>query len=557
MEEDELPFSGEERYRSSLARLRDASGDDATRILRELRAVVNRVVNHDGYGDRGLETNVVGWMLDAGTPRSVAHAIRAHAGDEDVQVEAARLVSDLARAMGEPSRGIERDTDDDDDALLPIDPDEDPDAHSIDDDDDDPIGNAHFDVGYATRVAECARILAATSPVRREGKARGRRGATEADGGPRFDDQSPPDQSPPDRRPPRDDADVDVLAASLGTLAFFRDVGGDVGAGSERATRAMLRAATVEEFNRAGVVVAREGDSDPFVRVVLGGEVGCHARPGDDEECPVSEYPVSECQTIEGQTIEGQTIEGQTIEATFGPRRECDFGGNGGGGPGGVLRTGRWFGPRDPVVVADGPSACRHVATYVTRTNRVAILSIPSEVCRARLVENAAAGALATFFGDVGASDDEEEDEEDEETSKGVGVAWDVDQSPLDATERARRADALDPANAFFVETGLTDALLHVTMGSHPLSHRVQIAALRAIRTVASEPCGEGTRRRLGAAGALDRVAAAAIAAEFYGGEDTAAAVREEAKTCLRALTMGREQNMRAALALGCEGMVW
>ena len=65
---------------------------------------------------------------------------------------------------------------------------------------------------------------------------------------------------------------MDVLAASLGTLAFFRDVGGDVGAGSERATRAMLRAATVEEFNRAGVVVAREGDSDPFVRVVLGGD---------------------------------------------------------------------------------------------------------------------------------------------------------------------------------------------------------------------------------------------------------------------------------------------
>ena len=171
-------------------------------------------------------------------------------------------------------------------------------------------------------------------------------------------------------------------------------------------------------------------------------------------------------------------------------------------------------------------------------------------------------GSLATFFGDVGASDDEEGDEEedeeeDEETSNGVGVAWDVDQSPLDASERARRADALDPANTFFVETGLTDALLHVTMGSHPLSHRVQIAALRAIRTVASEPCGEGTRRRLGAAGALDRVAAAATAAEFYGGEDTAAAVREEAKTCLRALTMGCEQNMRAALALGCEGMVW
>ena len=28
-------------------------------------------------------------------------------------------------------------------------------------------------------------------------------------------------------------------------------------------------------------------------------------------------------------------------------------------------------------------------------------------------------------------------------------------------------------------------------------------------------------------------------------------------ETCLRALTMGCEQNMRAALALGCEGMVW
>ena len=221
-----------------------------------------------------------------------------------------------------------------------------------------------------------------------------------------------------------------------------------------------------------------------------------------------------------------------------------------------MLRTGRWFGPRDPVVVADGPSACRHVATYVTRTNRVAILSIPSEVCRACLVENAVEGSLANFFGDVGASDEEEE-EKDDETLGAPGVAWDVDESPSDASERARRADALDPANAFFVETGLTDALLHVTMGSHPLSHRVQIAALGAIRTIASEPCGEGTRRRLGAAGALDRVAAAATAAEFYGGEDTAAAVREEAKACLRALTTGCEQNMRAALALGCERMVW
>ena len=194
----------------------------------------------------------------------------------------------------------------------------------------------------------------------------------------------------------------------------------------------------------------------------------------------MSEYPVSE----------GQTIEGQTIEATFGPRRECDFGGNGGGGPGGVLRTGRWFGPRDPGVVADGPSACRHVATYVTRTNRVAILSIPSEVCRACLVENAVEGSLANFFGDVGASDEEEEEkeeEDDDETLGAPGVAWDVDESPSDASERARRADALDPANTFFVETGLTDALLHVTMGSHPLSHRVQIAALGAIRAVASE----------------------------------------------------------------------
>jgi len=588
-EEVEPPFSGEARYRATLARLRDASGNDATRILRELRAVVNRVVNRDGYGDRGLETNVVGWMLDAGTPRSVAHAIRAHAGDEDVQVEAARLVSDLARAMGEPSRGIGRDTDDDDDELLPVDPDEDPplDAHSNDADDDadddDPIGDAYFDVGYATRVAECARILAATSPVRREGEGRGRRGGAEADGGPRFGDQSPPDQSPPTRRPPRDDAAVDVLAASLGTLAFFRDIAGDVGMGSERATRAMLRAATVEEFNRAGVVVALEGDSDPFVRVVLGGEVGCHARPRDEDKRsrrawdspmeplldaeagdgqPASEYPASEYPRVSssGGGPSPNAAARQTIEATFGPRRECDFGGNGGGGPGGVLRTGRWFGPRDPVVVSDGPSACRHVATYVTRTDRVAILSIPSEVCRACLVENAVEGSLANFFGDVGASDDEEEKEEEEvedETPGAPGVAWDVDESPSDASERARRADALDPANAFFVETGLTDALLHVAMGSHPLSHRVQIAALRAIRSVASEPCGDGTRRRLGAAGALDRVAAAATAAEFYGGEDTAASVREEAKTCLRALTTGCEQNMRAALALGCERMVW
>ena len=100
----------------------------------------------------------------------------------------------------------------------------------------------------------------------------------------------------------------------------------------------------------------------------------------------------------------------------------------------------------------------------------------------------------------------------------------------------------MDPANTFFVETGLTDALLHVTMGSHPLS-RVQIAALGAVEQRA-EPCGEGTRRRLGAAGALDRVAAAATAAEFYGGEHGGGGSRGGENVPAGA-DDGCEQNMR------------
>ena len=113
----ERPLSGEAGCRRTLARLRDAADDpdEVTRTLRTLRAACRRVVNHDGYGDSGLETNVVGWMLDAGVPGAVADAMRANAGDEDVQVEASKLVSDLARAMAEHADGgIDRDTRDDD-----------------------------------------------------------------------------------------------------------------------------------------------------------------------------------------------------------------------------------------------------------------------------------------------------------------------------------------------------------------------------------------------------------------------------------------------------------
>ena len=70
----ERPLSGEAGCRRTLARLRDAADDpdEVTRTLRTLRAACRRVVNHDGYGVSGLETNVVGWMLDAGVPGAVA-----------------------------------------------------------------------------------------------------------------------------------------------------------------------------------------------------------------------------------------------------------------------------------------------------------------------------------------------------------------------------------------------------------------------------------------------------------------------------------------------------
>ena len=76
----ERPLSGEAGCRRTLARPRDAADDpdEVTRTLRTLRAACRRVVNHDGYGDSGLETNVVGWMLDAGVPGAVADAMRAN-----------------------------------------------------------------------------------------------------------------------------------------------------------------------------------------------------------------------------------------------------------------------------------------------------------------------------------------------------------------------------------------------------------------------------------------------------------------------------------------------
>ena len=574
----ERPLSGEAGCRRTLARLRDAADDpdEVTRTLRTLRAACRRVVNHDGYGDSGLETNVVGWMLDAGVPGAVADAMRANAGDEDVQVEASKLVSDLARAMAEHAGGrIDRDTRDDDAESSHLDPDEDPPLVSPDatDDDEDPIGDAYFDVGYATRVAECARILSQTSPVHpRTTRVKGKGRGEEEDDGSIEEESTAVIESDSTSTPTRTESDVDALVASLGTLKFFRDVG------SDHAVRVMLRAATVEEFRGApGVSIVKEGDVNDAVRIVLGGEVGCHVRlrPGEcenggdvrDDEGPsssdrplvsidgidddvearkVSEYPVINSEV-------GVNID-DTVERLFGPRRELDFNGGGGGGPGGILRTGRWFGTRDPVVVTDGVGACTSMATYVTRTDDVILLAISSELCRECLVESAVAGSLTGFFGDAGGDDDEGRVST---SSMAPRAGWEYGESVWDAAERSRRLEKSCPMRVYFVDTGLTDALLHCSMGSHPLSPRVQIAALRAIRTVALEPCGEATRRLLGAAGALDRVAAAATAAEFYGGEDGGAGVKEEAKLCLQALTMGCEQNMRAALALGCERMVW
>jgi hypothetical protein len=282
----ERPLSGEAGCRRTLARLRDAADDpdEVTRTLRTLRAACRRVVNHDGYGDSGLETNVVGWMLDAGVPGAVADAMRANAGDEDVQVEASKLVSDLARAMAEHAGGrIDRDTRDDDAESSHLDPDEDPPLVSPDatDDDEDPIGDAYFDVGYATRVAECARILSQTSPVHpRTTRVKGKGRGEEEDDGSIEEESTAVIESDSTSTPTRTESDVDALVASLGTLKFFRDVG------SDHAVRVMLRAATVEEFRGApGVSIVKEGDVNDAVRIVLGGEVGCHVRlrPGECE----------------------------------------------------------------------------------------------------------------------------------------------------------------------------------------------------------------------------------------------------------------------------------
>jgi hypothetical protein len=114
-------------------------------------------------------------------------------------------------------------------------------------------------------------------------------------------------------------------------------------------------------------------------------------------------------------------------------------------------------------------------------------------------------------------------------------------------------------------------------MGNHPTHRGIQLASLRVLRRVASPPCGETTRREMGALGALDRVAATARVFGFDAGaggggeteegekggggggddDDDDAKVRKEAARAMRALVEGCEQNMRHALSLGCGDMVW
>ena len=138
--------------------------------------------------------------------------------------------------------------------------------------------SAYFDVGYATRVAECARILSQTSPVHPRTRVKGKGRGKEEDDGSIEEESTAVIESDSKSTPERTESDVDALVASLGTLKFFRDVG------SDSAVRVMLRAATVEEFRGApGVSIVKEGEVNDAVRIVLGGEVGCHVRlrPGE------------------------------------------------------------------------------------------------------------------------------------------------------------------------------------------------------------------------------------------------------------------------------------
>ena len=187
------------------------------------------------------------------------------------------------------------------------------------------------------------------------------------------------------------------------------------------------------------------------------------------------------------------------------------------------------------------------------------------------IVGEAVSSSLKSFFGSDSQSDDCADDCADD----------DDDEHEHEELSSTRAAERLTP-QARLVASGAAHAVLHCAMGSHPLDSRVQLAGLRAVRALASPPCGEATRKDLGAMGALDRVAVAASLADVLinptaadttavsSGSGTgraddgggvgafvASKVSREAKLAMQALVDGCEQNMRHALSLGCGDMVW
>jgi hypothetical protein len=236
-----------------------------------------------------------------------------------------------------------------------------------------------------------------------------------------------------------------------------------------------------------------------------------------------------------------------------------------------------------------GASASAAAATtYVAESDDVALMTVERDQFAAAVLGGATTAALRDFFGD---------DDDDDGDGDGDGSSSGAHRRRIDARRRRssvggggsnprrfesaeaaanRDADKRTPQSAL-VSAGVVDATLHSAMGNHPTHRGIQLASLRVLRRVASPPCGETTRREMGALGALDRVAATARVFGFDAGaggggeteegekgggggggdDDDDAKVRKEAARAMRALVEGCEQNMRHALSLGCGDMVW
>ena len=250
-------------------------------------------------------------------------------------------------------------------------------------------------------------------------------------------------------------------------------------------------------------------------------------------------------------------------------------------------------------------------APYRAGAEGCAVVTVPGWALEARAVASAVDDGLRGFFGAA----EEEEGEEGEEETDGpeaptggrrelcrretggererVAAALGSGSGAFFETLLARAADS-DSPHARLARDGAAGAVLHVALrcagaemraddastdGSVSAARRRGAALASAcfsfLERLASPPCDDATRRRLGADGAMDRVvatkAALAIAAPLVaaradrdGTEDDArerdARVTRDALAAadgaLRALARC-EQNMRAAFSLGAAEVVW